>query len=66
MSLGSMLSDSSSRTFVDSAEAGSHDDASLFCTSTSLGLSGASRNARSTTAAATIHLVTGPVSFPAI
>jgi hypothetical protein len=66
MSLGSTVSDSASRTSVDSASPGSHDDASLSWTSASFALSGAMASAKKITIAATIHLVTGPVSLPAI
>jgi hypothetical protein len=55
MSLGSTESDSSSRTLVDSAEAGSQEDASLFWTSTSLALRGARARAAKMTTTATIH-----------
>src|SRR3954451_23941547 len=66
MSLGSTVPVSSSTTLVDSAEPGSQEDASLFWTSTSLLFSGAMMPTRTKAPTRTIHLVTGPVSLPAI
>ncbi len=66
MSLGSTVPDSSSTTLVDSAEAGSHDEASLFWTSTSLAFRLLIPPAITSAATTTIHFVTRPVSRPAI
>ena len=66
MSLGSTVVDSSSRTLVDSALAGSQDEASLFWTSVSLAANPEATTKMTIQAARTIHLVTRPVSRPAI
>src|SRR4051795_6248079 len=66
MSLGSWNGASSSSALVDSALAGSHDDASLSCTSVSFCANIPAARKTTTQAARTIHLVTGEVSFPAI
>ena len=50
---------------VDSALAGSHDDASLFWTSVRLLANPEETPSTTTQKASTIHLVTGPVSLPA-
>ena len=66
MALGSWNGSIFSRARVDSALPGSHEEASLFWTSVSL----PAKLPRTPTAmiqkASTIHLVTGPVSLPAI
>ena len=66
MSLGSTVPVSSSTTLVDSADSGSHDEASLFCTSMSLALNPLMMTMSTIAATRTIHLVIRPVSFPAI
>jgi hypothetical protein len=66
MSLGLTASESSPTTLVDSADSGSHDDASLFWTSMSLALSGMAMAKSAIHPRRTIHLVTRPVSLPAI
>src|SRR4051795_9006747 len=66
MSFGSTVPVSSLSTFVDSADPGSQDDASLFWTPVSLALSGAISATMTKVAARTTHLVTGLVSLPAI
>ncbi len=66
MSLGSTDCESSSSTLVDSADPGSQDEASLFWTSASLAEKPAMITVMPSTAASTIHLVTRPVSEPAI
>ena len=66
MSLGSTAADSSSSTLVDSAEAGSQDEASLFWTEVSLVEKKPMMTVITRTATRTIHLVTRPVSEPAI
>src|SRR5665809_145883 len=66
MSFGSTVSESSSSTLVDSAEAGSQDDASLFWTSMSLAENVDITPAMSSATTTTIHLVTRPVNLPAI
>ncbi len=66
MSLGSTVPVSSSTTLVDSADSGSQDDASLFWTSISLALNPLMMTMSTIAATRTIHLVTRPVSFPAI
>ena len=66
MSLGFTAVESSSRTSVDSALAGSQDEASLFWTSVSLAANPLATTKTTIQAAKTIHLVTLPVSLPAI
>ena len=66
MLLGSTVSESSSETLVDSADSGSQVDASLFWTSASLDDRLPAPMTMTIQAARTIHLVTGPVSLPAI
>ena len=66
MSLGSTVSESSSRTLVDSADPGSHEDASLFWTSASLAEKPAMMTVMPRTTARTTHLLVRPVSDPAI
>ena len=66
MSLGSTVSESSSSTFVDSADSGSQEEASLFWTSSSLLENMAMIAVMDSTAMRTIHLVTRPVRAPAI
>ena len=66
MSLGLTVSESWSTTLVDSADPGSHEDASLFWTSMSLALSPPRPKASPSQTTRTIHLVTRPVSLPAI
>src|SRR4051812_23750737 len=66
MSLGLTSPESWSATRVDSAEDGTHEDCSLFLTSASLVPSEAITPVSRMTATRTTHLVTGPVSFPAI
>ncbi len=66
MSLGSTVLESSSRTFVDSALPGSQEDASLFWTSVSLAENPPMITTTTSQAARTNHLVTLPVSLPAI
>ena len=51
---------------MDSALAGSHDEASLFWTSVSLDAKPEATTKMTIQAARTIHLVTRPVSWPAI
>ncbi len=51
---------------MDSALAGSHEEASLFWTSVSLAANPEATTKMATQAARTIHLVTLPVSLPAI
>ena len=57
---------SSARALVDSALAGSQDDAWLSWTSVSLPASGPAAATTMTQKASTSHFVTRPVSFPAI
>ncbi len=67
ISFGSMMARASSSTFVDSAEQGSQEDASLFWTSVSFWAKWLpTMKARIQNATRTIHLVTRPVSLPAI
>ena len=66
MLLGSTVSESSSDTSVDSALSGSQVDASLFWTSASLAERLPAPTKITIHATSTIHLVTGPVSLPAI
>ena len=66
MSLGSTVSESSSRTSVDSADSGSQDEASLFWTSISFELSAPTVASRTNQTPRTIHLVMRPVSLPAM
>src|SRR5688500_12225093 len=66
MSLGSTVPESSSSTWVDSAESGSQLEASLFWTSTSVAENVDITPAISSVVTTTIHLVTGPVNLPAI
>ena len=66
MSLGLISFESWSDTRVDSADEGTHEDCSLFLTSASLPPRAPMTTVSSTMTASTIHLVTGPVSFPAI
>ena len=65
MALGSWNGSSFSKARVDSADSGSHEEASLFCTSASLAAKLAAPAATSSHTTRTIHLVTRPVSVPA-
>src|SRR5687767_7592192 len=66
MSLGLTSRASASDTLVASALPGSQEEASLFLTSASLEPRMLKPMVRKTVTAKTIHLVTGPVSLPAI
>src|SRR3954453_8910426 len=66
MSLGLWKGLSSSSALVDSALPGSHDDASLSCTSVSFWANPPERPKTTSQATSTIHVVTGEVSLPAI
>ena len=66
MSLGSTVEESSSSTLVDSADSGSHEEASLFWTSTSLVEKAPITAKRTSAPTSTTHLVTRPVRAPAI
>src|SRR4051794_33168452 len=66
MSFGLTSFDRALVTRVDSAELGSHDEASLFLTSLSLAPREDSPTVAARIPTRTSHLVTGPVSLPAI
>ena len=65
IALGSMKGSSFANARVDSADSGSHEDASLFCTSASLEAKNPEPMAVKIQTARTTHLVTRPVSVPA-
>ena len=64
--VGSWNVSSLSSALADSALAGSHEEASLFCTSVSFEANIPATPKTATQAMSTIHLVMGEVSFPAI